>query len=194
MIADTPAVDFVAKLAEDADLILNQPDQMCILGLPDCALDNDLSNQCVEETVRAYYESLDCAGFTVVEKDRCILAVSNDSPKAMEPVLIDMTCFNEKSSSAKTLHLGACYGEEIGFDPDRPSTGMRISAWMDLGIQYPYSRQRKEILIYPNQENVRLEMFAKKEGKVFKDACGKEQNLSPTDLLLELNKNKESIY
>lgn len=193
---DTPAVGFISKIAEDADLLYSSVDSdidnnSCKLEIPDCAREENPGVQCIEKAVLAYYKGLECSGFKVFEADDCIAAVSTDEPKAMDPILVDMTCFNNDNSESKSLNLGVCYGEDIGFNSSGPSTGMRISAWMDLGNQYPYSRQLKQIVLYPNQSEIELRAFDLNIGKSVTDACGKSRTAKEKGLIIPIRLQSE---
>lgn len=192
---NSPAENFLSKISEDADLIIAAQEirpGSCKIDVPECALDSGPSLNCIKETVKAYYEGLECAGFQVYEASNCIAAVSNDEPQAMEPVLVDMTCFNQEEDQAKSLNLGVCYGEDIGFSQDGPSSGMRISAWMDLGNEYPYSRQLKQIVLYPNQKDIVFQAAEIGNGSDYVDACGKTRNVNPLSLQIPMKLSEVS--
>jgi hypothetical protein len=188
---NSPADAFVEKLMTDVDTIEAElkigPN--CKAELPVCIAQDRKDLSCIKETVEAYYDSLQCMGFTVTSDDQCILAVSDVNPKAMQPILVDMTCFNDQNRNNKALELGACHAEEIGFNKDAPSTGMRISSWMDLGNEYPFSRNMKQILVYPAQEEgITIAAYEMNEnGKDLKDHCGKTRRVIPTGAQLSIN-------
>lgn len=191
---DLGPVDFIGKISEDADSLWNAPDaplnKSCKFEVPECAMSEDIAEKCVQDTVTAYYESLECAGFEVHEGDGCLIAISDSKPEVMQPVMLDMTCFNLDEPSKKSLNLGMCYGEEIGFNDDGPSTGMRISAWADLGDEYPYSRQIRQLVFYPNQDSVKLALHQLGGNILVDDACGKSREAFPLNLVIPVEVQK----
>lgn len=192
---DTPAnlgpQSFLEKILQDIDLILaDQPQQQgsatCSYEPPVCLQQGDTDRDCVYASVKAYYESLRCAGFTVESNDQCFMAVSKNRPLIMEPVLLDATCFNADATTPMAVNLGMCYGEEIGFNKEAPSTGMRISAWADLGTEFPYSRQVRQLQFYPQQQSSLLQLYALGGDEKLTDACGKNRNAKAMDLRIEV--------
>jgi len=194
---DLETNEFLSKIAEDADVIWGAGDQAlnpsCKFRVPECGAEEDVTEACVAETVSAYYDSLECAGFDVYEGNDCLVAISSSTPTVMEPVLLDITCFNIDSQNKKALNLGMCYGEDIGFSKEAPSTGMRISAWAELGDEYPYSRQIRQLVFYPNQEDVKMVLHEMGVGSEVKDACGKVKQAQPLDLVIPVEVKDFSV-
>lgn len=177
--------EFLSKLNSDfQSLNLNNK---CSFLANDCQSE-DL--QCIQNNVREYYGSLECLGFTVVEADNCLLAVSKTDASHEEIVDIDATCFYESDSISKSLHLDACFGDPVPFK-DHPSTGTVITAWKDFGNKYPYSRVTKSLRYYepsnPKEALLRIAHKSDKGSEIVVDACGKEQQLNWLSLELKIN-------
>ena len=95
---DSPADEFVEKLMTDVDTIEAELNikQSCKAELPICVTQDRKDLSCIKKIVEAYYVSLQCMGFYISKDEQCTLAVSDINPKAMQPILVDMTCFNGK--------------------------------------------------------------------------------------------------
>ncbi|MFK8137477.1 MAG: hypothetical protein AB8E15_03865 [Bdellovibrionales bacterium] len=188
---NAPSSEFINKLFKDAETIESNK---CVVTIPRCVGESDSSLSCVEEAVSAYYSRLACMGFDIVEDKQCILAVSTKNPKSMEPVLIDATCFNDEFNKPKSLHLGACHADFVGFDKDRPSVDTGdLSAWMNLGNEQPFSRRTKQMVFYRNQKDLTLKMAHEDSGSFeeFKDACGNFRPVQMTGLQIDIELDSE---
>lgn len=179
---NSDAFNFLSKLSQDADIILNTQENLnCEYIVPQCS---DSDNECIKTSVVDFYKALECKGFKVVSNGECFLAISNDQPVEMESILIDATCIQSNENDTKrSVNMGTCLGEDIGFNRDAPSTGMLISSWLDLGNEFPFTRRNKQMNFYPNQKEVEIFLAEVDSGDFdFIGACGKSRKMGSKEL------------
>jgi hypothetical protein len=177
---------FLNKLLADSQTLITN--QNCSPNFVSCS---DLSDEnvvsCLQQNASLFYEALACQGFVVEEKGNCFFAISKTNVQGLEPLHLEGTCFYDNQNPQKALHLDVCTVEYVGFDPSHPSTDTEISAWLNIGNQFPYSRFTKTLSYYPNQGSAEIRLASvNANGDIFTDACGKSRTIHWLDSIFNI--------